>query len=109
MPDWLIWVMIAAVLSGCGRGCGWGVRRHRGLQHGDADEGRVGGPRARRRLARGVEENMVARARAREPIEQPAVSRRVETPLQALQRSFVNGAITLEQYEAEIDKLEHLR
>jgi uncharacterized membrane protein len=32
----------------------------------------------------------------------------VETPLQVLQRKFVNGAITLEQYEAEIDKLEHL-
>ncbi len=106
MPDWLIWVVIAAVLSGCGRGCGWGVRRYRGLQHGEVDEGRVRGPRARRRLTRGVEENVVARAR--EPIEKPAVSRPVGTPLQALQRKFVNGALTLEQYEAEIDKLEHL-
>ena len=106
MPDWVIWVVIAAVLSGCGRGCGWGVRRYRGLQRGDVDEGRVGGPRARRHLTRGVEENVVARAR--QPIEEPAVSRPVETPLQALQRSFVNGTITLEQYEAEIDKLEHL-
>lgn len=88
MPDWLIWVVIAAVLSGCGRGCGWGVRRYRGLQHGDADEGRVDSPKARRRLTRG--------------------SRPVGTPLQALQREFVNGAITMEQYEAEIDKLEHL-
>lgn len=107
MPDWLIWVVIAAVLMSCGRGCGWGVRRYRSLQHGDtADEGRVRGPRARRHLTRGVEENPVARAR--EPIEKPAVSRPVETPLQALQRKFVNGAITLEQYEAEIDKLEQL-
>ncbi len=106
MPDWLIWVVIAAVLSGCGRGCGWGVRRYRGLQHGEVDEERVRGPRARRHLTRGVEENMVARAR--EPIGEPAVSRPVETPLQTLQRKFVNGAITLEQYEAEIDKLEHL-
>ncbi len=105
MPDWLIWVVIAAVLSGCGRGCGWGVRRYRGLQHGDADEGRVDSPKARRHLTRGVEENV---ARARQPIEEPAVSRPVETPLQALQREFVNGAITMEQYEAEIDKLEHL-
>ena len=88
MPDWLIWVAIAAVLSSCGRGCGWGVRRYRSLQHGDADEGRVRGPRARRHLTRG--------------------SRPVETPLQALQRRFVNGAITMEQYEAEIDKLEHI-
>ncbi len=88
MPDWLIWVVIAAVLSGCGRGCGWGVRRYRGLQHGDADEGRVGGPRARRHLTGG--------------------SQPVGTPLEALQRKFVKGAITLEQYEAEIDKLEHL-
>ena len=104
MPDWLIWVVIAAVLSGCGRGCACGVRRYRGLQHGDADEDRVRGPRARRHLTRGVEENVVARAR--EPIEEPAVSRPVETPLQALQRKFVNGAITLEQYETEIDKLE---
>ncbi len=106
MPDWLIWVVIAAVLSSCGGGCGWGVRRYRRLQHGDADEGRVRGPRARRRLTRGVEEN--AAARAREPMEEPAVSRPVETPLQALQRKFVNGAITLEQYEAEIDKLDQL-
>ncbi len=106
MPDWLIWVVIAAVLSGCGRGCGWGVRRYRGLQHEDADEGRVRGLRARRHLTRGVEANGVARAR--QPIEETAVSRPVETPLHALQRRFVNGAITLEQYEAEIDKLEHL-
>ncbi len=57
-------------------------------------------------ITRGVKENVVARAR--EPIEEPVVSRPVETPLQALQRKFVNGAITLEQYEAEIDKLQHL-
>ena len=97
MPDWIIWVVIAAVLSGCGRGCGWGVRRYRSLQHGDADEGQVRGPRARRRLTCGVEENAVARS-----------SRPVETPLQALQRKFVNGGLTMEQYEAEIDQLEHL-
>jgi len=106
MPDWLIWVAIAAVLSGCGRGCVCGARRYRGMQHGDAEEGRVRGPRVRRHLTRGAEENVVARAR--EPIEEPAVSRPVETPLQALQHRFVNGAITMEQYEAEIDKLEHL-
>ncbi len=106
MPDWLIWVAIAAVLSGCGRGCGWGVRRNRGRPREAAEAGRVGGPGARRGLTRGVEEN--AMARAREPIGRPAVSRPVETPLQALQSKFVNGAITLEQYEAEIDKLEHL-
>ena len=106
MPDWLIWVVIAAVLSSCGRGCGWGVRRYRRLQQGDADEGRVRGPRARPHLTHGVEENVVASGR--EPIEEPAVSRPVETPLQALQRKFVIGAITLEQYEAEIDKLEYL-
>ena len=105
MPDWLIWVVIAAVLSSCGRGCGWGVRRYRRLQQGDADEERVRGRRARHRLTCCGDEKAVARAR--EPMEQPAVSRPVETPLQALQRRFVNGAITMEQYEAEIDKLEH--
>ncbi len=133
MPDWVIWVVIGVVLMNVRGRCCMGWRRVRGRREHAADrlaEGtgrtaaeqtarprlaeRAGGTAAeltaRPRLARGqngAPDSAAARGR------QPALRARSrnrrdavpETPLQALQRRFVSGALTMEQYEAELDKL----
>ena len=81
MPEWLIlliiWFIVMRVQS---RGSRCGPRsvprrRHTGLHY-----------------ARGM--------RLNPPAAPPA-----ETPLQSLQREFVSGAITVEQYEQKLDRL----
>ena len=115
MPDWLFWVAFAVLFMSfrasvrCGSGCGTGARRLRGRR--DAlEEGRrargSSGSHAQPRLASGGEEWLGRTPpRSQEPA-RPA-SRR-ESPLEVLQRRFVSGSMTLEQYEAELDKLDRL-
>lgn len=61
------------------------------------------------RLASGPEERLGhgARPHARRTAARALTTRR-ETPLEALQRRFVSGPMTVEQYETELDKLERL-
>ena len=83
MPDWVIWVAIGVLFMSWRRSracCGFGVKRIRGHRE-----------RMRDRMTDG---SMTAIRR--------------ETPLEVLQRKFVSGPMTLEQYEAELDKLERL-
>lgn len=112
MPDWVIWVAIAVVFMSWrrGRSCGGiGVRRVRG--HGDrmrdrmTDGGMTTGTQPR--LASGREEWLGGGRKHRSGNGEVKAPPR-ETPLEALQRKFVSGPMTLEQYEAELDKLDRL-
>lgn len=84
MPEWLIIVIVFIVFSRVLR-----ARRY------DAGcmRGRPRGLHARRR-----EQLERERQRAVPPP-------RVETPMEALQRKYVEGSITVEEYETELDKL----
>ena len=109
MPDWMIWMVIAFAIMGCSRGCGRAVqgygRRHRERMSDRREEMRTVGAGAHPQLAEGPPE--WATPSARTP-RQRAPSRPRETPLQALQRRFVEGSLSLEQYESEVDKLERI-
>ncbi len=99
---WLFWVMFFAIFFGCGRMCGWGYRRHLADRwHGDEELPEKKGPTVFvGRVVLDVEE----RARP----EPAKLNRPVESPLKALQRDFVDGRISLDEYENRLDSLELL-
>jgi hypothetical protein len=117
MPDWVIWVAIGVLFMSWRRSracCGVGVKRIRGhrerMQGRGRDRMTEGGMSVNRpqpRLAGGREEWLDGNARHRSLNGTLRANRR-ETPLEALQRKFVNGPMTLEQYEAELDQLDRL-
>jgi hypothetical protein len=91
MPEWLIILIVFFVVSRVVRGRGYDARCMRGSAHRLQAEERRALRREQRALRRGVE--------------LPTAAPKVETPMEALQRRYVEGAITVEQYEAELDKL----
>lgn len=69
--------------------------------------GEMTGMESQPRLASGREEWLGGNPQPRSPNAEARTTRR-ETPLEVLQRKFVRGPMTLEQYEAELDKLGRL-
>jgi hypothetical protein len=100
--------------------CGWGVRRYRGRQR-ELDSGdderdrrladlesrvrRLGdGDRTRDRLMRPA----TFRHGKGDEAEPARMRERRATPLQELQQRFVEGRLTLTEYERELDRLERI-
>jgi hypothetical protein len=108
MPDWVIWVAIGVFFMSWRRSrgcCSMGVKRIRGQRERMRDGMMSTGSQPR--LASGREEWLGRRPQPRSRNGEVRAPRR-ETPLEVLQRKFVSGPMTLEQYEAELDKLERL-
>jgi hypothetical protein len=105
MPDWLIWLAAFWLLFGCGAGCrrAWSHRRlgaGAGTDGPDAlRSGRVDST-AKGSIAAGASTSAALEGGAAPPVTEP------ETALESLQRRYVDGAITLEQYEAGVDRLD---
>jgi len=114
------WILFFVIFFGCGRMCGWGARRyrrrHREVESGEGRESdqlsnlesrvkRVEQrDRARDRLIRPA-----AFQRGRGEEREPArLKRQPLTPLQELQKRFVEGRLTLSEYEREVDRLDRL-
>lgn len=100
---WVFWVLFFAVFFGCGRMCGWGRRGYYGSRR-RLDEEEREGDNPGKAIA-GVAS--LDRATPVEP-EPVRLSRPQETPLKALQRDFVDGAITMDEYERRLDAIERL-
>ena len=104
----LFWVAVAFIVLGCGRACGWwrseSYRDRLEKRRRRMEEARGGTrlPRDRTRLEQAPSDGMAREAAGRR------TRQLAETPLQALQRKFVQGSITLDEYEQAIDKLKHL-
>ena len=110
MPDWVIWVAIAVFLMNCRGGCRLGANRIRGRRERMRDrmtDGGMTGTQSQPRLASGWEEWLGGNPQPRSRRADVNTTRR-ETPLEGLQRRFVSGPMSLEQYEAELDKLDRL-
>ena len=108
MPEWLIFAAIIFFALRLSRGarCGWGGHARRRIEgRATGTEGHERGPA---RLGAGDElgapqpRARVEPARVRRVPERPA---RQESPLEALQRRFVQGSMTVEEYERELDEL----
>lgn len=116
MPEWLILVIVFAVVFGCGEGCRRGISAYRGggsdADDPDALSGRAGAGGHRLSadthgvdLGSGLETAGVER-RAEPAAASATTTAREETTLEALQRRFVEGELSLEQYEAKLDELD---
>ncbi|MGH7576149.1 MAG: hypothetical protein ACREM1_13615 [Longimicrobiales bacterium] len=93
MPDWVVWLIVGFIVfkfMSAGGACQRRVSKGGGrLDH--AGGGELGGGRPTPvAMRRGPD------ARA---------GRNAETPIQAAQRRFVEGATTVEEYEAELDRV----
>lgn len=112
---WMFWILFFAIFFGCGRMCGWRVRRYVEGRRGPdevgccEEESLAAGPGSRRAElgAGGMRDAMYRRDEEREP-EVARLKRSQGTPLQQLQQRFIDGRITLEEYEREIDRLERI-
>ena len=111
----LMIVVFAVIMSatGAGRGCGW-RGRHRVGRRWDAALNRpdeVGVPRNGSRrgpLARGESDALQLQHQARSAAsarQRNEPRARAESPEQRLQRQFVDGTLTVEEYERELDRL----
>lgn len=116
---WGFWVLFFVIFFGCGRMCGWGARKYRQRQR-DLDHSPVGSDRLTDLESRvkQLDERERARERWLRPAtlragegesRQPAlVKRRSKSPLQDLQEKFIEGRLSLADYERELDRLERL-
>ena len=97
MPEWLILLLVCWVIFRVVKRESWGTHRHR---LGDEERSRLREQRARVHAERA---RLRAERRARKSVTPTAT--RVETPVESLQRRFVEGAITVDQYERELDRI----
>lgn len=110
------WIMFFVIFFGCGRMCGWGARRYveRRRSHEDEDElsfMAASNSSAERLKDRADERLVSARVYSRLGAKQkpePAPLKARGTPLEQLQQRFVDGRITLDEYERQLDQLERL-
>lgn len=114
------WILFFVIFVGCGKMIGWGARKHRerhrmlgGCCGPEEEEGQDD------RLTN--LENRV-RGRERDRLIRPAMQRRDEerqleplhrsekapTQLEILQQKFIEGRLSVEEYERELDRLDKL-
>lgn len=114
-------ILFFVIFLGVGRMCGWGVRRYRdrccepGSEEEDGQRRRLADLESRvRRLGDRdrTRERLVSsathtpgRGEAREPA---PLKRQRRSPLQELQEKFIEGRLSLADYERELDRLERI-
>ncbi len=113
------WVLFFVIFFGCGKMCGWGVRkykhRHRELNAGTDDnsdrrltdlESRVSKLAKRGRSRDWLLEPMTHRSGA----ERAPLSKRKKpgSALEDLQRRYVEGQLSMSEYEQELDRLDKI-
>jgi len=118
-------ILFFVIFLGCGKMCGWGARKYKERQR-ELESKRKGEEDRLASLESRVRQ-LDDRARRRERLPRPAAFRRGEgteadakeveparlrqrrrTPLQELQQKFVEGKLTLAEYEQELDRLDRI-
>lgn len=113
MPDWVIWVAIGVLFmswrrsQSCCRVETTRIGKRRERRRDRLTDARTTGMRAQARLASASEESSAGKPQPGSWKAEGGTARR-ESPLEALQRRFVRGSMTVEQYEAELDRLDRL-
>ncbi len=115
------WILFFVIFFGCGRMCGWGAKRYRRRDRdlesspsGESEqlsklESRFKRVRQRGRGRDRLIRPAVLQDHGREEKREPARLKRDRlTPLQQLQKNFVEGRLSLSEYEREVDRLDRL-
>jgi hypothetical protein len=114
------WILFFVIFLGCGKMCGWGFRKyrkhHRELEGccGKEEEDRLSNLESRvKGLDRGGREQLPRPAMFRRGDEtaEPEPARlkgRRPSALERLQKDFIEGKLTLDEYERELDRLERI-
>jgi len=112
------WILFFVIFFGCGKMCGWGVRkykdRYRELEAGpDDSDRRLTDLESRVKM-------LGDRGRARDWLVEPmshrngaekatvAQRKKANSPLEDLQKRFIEGKLSMAEYEQELDRLEKI-
>jgi hypothetical protein len=120
------WILFFVIFVGCGRLIGWGARRHKKRHRmlggccGPEEEEQLQDDRLSKleSRVRGLDRG----SRERDRLVRPAMHRRDEerqleparrqekapTQLEILQQKFIEGRLSMDEYERELDRLEKL-
>ncbi|MGD2151894.1 MAG: hypothetical protein PVG79_01420 [Gemmatimonadales bacterium] len=113
------WVLFIVLFIGCGKACGWGRRKYkehqRELEERQSDDDRLttledrvrGLGRGRRERHHLIEHAVQRRGEGRQP-EPVRRGEKAPTQLEILQQKFIEGRLSLEEYERELDRLDKL-
>lgn len=111
------WVLFFVIFVGCGKMCGWGVRKYRDRHHEldagpDDSDRRLTDLEARvRKLSdRGARDRLVEPAAYTKSANSESAARRKKprSALEDLQKRFVEGRLSLAEYEQELDRLDKI-
>ncbi|KPK62728.1 MAG: hypothetical protein AMS21_07220 [Gemmatimonas sp. SG8_38_2] len=112
------WVLFFVIFFGCGKMCGWGVRRYKDRLR-ELDAGPDDSDRRLTDLEARVK-RLGDRGRARDRLLEPmahrngadreavAQRRKPNSPLEDLQKRFIEGKLSMAEYEQELDRLEKI-
>lgn len=103
MGELLILVIVVLALAGCGRACVWGWRRVTAGEDGSRSVEGGAGPALEDGAPHRTADAGTAAGRSREPA---SAGRGDGGELEELKRRYVEGDITLEQYERALDELD---
>jgi hypothetical protein len=115
--SWGFIALFFVIFMGCGRMCGWGLRhrkRHNEVeQMKNVDDLRLSNLEARViGLGRRRSERLVTDAvyeNDRDSDREPArLKEKRKSPLEELQERFIEGRLTVDEYEKELDRLERI-
>lgn len=113
------WILFFVLFFGCGKACGWGARKYKQHQKELEEQRREDDRLSRledriRRMDRGGRERSLPRpavhGREGEVAEKEPARLRQKRPsaLEQLQKRFIEGQLSLDEYERELDRLERL-
>ena len=111
------WVLFFVIFFGCGKMCGWGVRkykhRHRELDASPTDDSdrRLTDLESRvKKLGdRGRADDLLVEPMAHRTKAEAAPRRKKQSSaLEDLQKRFVEGRLSMAEYEQELDRLEKI-
>jgi len=112
------WILFFVIFFGCGKMCGWGVRKYKD-RHSELEAGPDDSDRRLTDLESRVKK-LGDRGRARDWLMEPMAHRngaeratvaqrkKPNSKLEDLQKRFVEGKLSMAEYEQELDRLEKI-
>ncbi|KPK62434.1 MAG: hypothetical protein AMS21_07590 [Gemmatimonas sp. SG8_38_2] len=113
------WVLFFVIFFGCGKMCGWGVKKYKHRHH-ELDDRAVDDSDRRLSDLESRVKKLGDRGRSRDFLMEPMAhgdgaekaavprSKKRSSALEDLQKRFVEGSLSMAEYEQELDRLEKI-